>query len=88
MRQNKKVEFQVEVELEVQCSVTPEYPGKGPSMKHAGGEPPEPSEVEDLYVGVIIRGTAIDITSLLNEKQREWIEEKCFATATDRSEFD
>jgi hypothetical protein len=80
---SKKVEFQVEVELEVQCSVTPEVKGRR-AHKFDPPDPDEPSEVEDLYVGVIIRGTAIDITSLLNEKQREWIEEECFATAKDQ----
>lgn len=39
--------------------------------------------VEDLYVGVIIKGLAIDIEPLLNSKQREYfetlLEEEAFA---------
>jgi len=41
----------------------------------------EPAEVEDLYVGVIIRGTSIDITSLLNDKQRTHFEDLCLEEA-------
>lgn len=48
-----------------------------------GGSPPEPSEVEDLYVGVIINGTTVEITNLLNKKQREHFEELCFIDAAE-----
>lgn len=82
---NKKLAFNLDIELEITCSVTRAYPGRGPSMEHAGGEPAEPSEIEDLYVGAIIRGAAIDITSLLSPRQIEAIEEECFLNLEENS---
>ena len=35
-----------EVDYEADVTVTPGRPGVGPSMENAGGEPPEPPEIE------------------------------------------
>lgn len=77
----KQKSFSIELETEIIYSITRGYKGKGPSMEHAGGEPDEPPEVEDVYVGVIVKGTAIDITALLNKRQMESIVEECFENA-------
>ena len=36
----------------VRCtgSISPAYPGRGPSMESAGGDPPEPAEIEDFRI--------------------------------------
>ena len=36
----------------VRCtgSISPAYPGRGPSMENAGGDPPEPAEIEDFRI--------------------------------------
>jgi hypothetical protein len=65
---SKKVEKFGEYEVEFSGTFQPGRPATGPSYSCAG-EPAEPAEVDDLYVGVIIKGTAIDITDKLNEKQ-------------------
>lgn len=86
MTRNKNVAFQTDVfdlELEVTASISPGFPGRGPSMDNAGGDPPDPPEVEDLYVGIIIGGVSIDITDKLPEKVRDKIEEQCFENAVD-----
>lgn len=80
---NKNLSFTLDEEIEVTCSVTPFVRGRGPSMDHAGGSPDEPSEVEDLYVGVIIKGISIDVTDKLTPKQKSYIEAKCFEQASD-----
>jgi hypothetical protein len=83
-----KLGFQLDcfdLELEVTCSVLPCCPGRGPSMAHAGGEPAEPSEVEDLYVGVIIGGTSIEITDKLPKKVRSRIVEECLERAEEEA---
>lgn len=73
---SKKIEFSLDAEeIEISCSVTPFCPGTGPNMD-GPGDPPEGGDIEDLYVGVIIKGTTIDITDKLNIKQREYIEER------------
>lgn len=43
-------------------------------------------DVEDLYVGVIIKGTSIAIESLLNQKQRTYFEEKIVQEAIGQEE--
>lgn len=80
---SKKVETFVGTEMEVIASVSRGYPGKGPSMDNAGGEPAEPPAVEDLYVGVIVYGRAIDITSLLSPKEVSRFETVCLDDAQD-----
>lgn len=80
----KKLEFWLELETEVSCSITPERPARGPSFDHAGGEPAEPSEIEDLYVGVIVGGRAIDITALLTPDQKRRFMEECRERANDK----
>ena len=72
-----------EEEIEFNGTCIPGYPASGPSYS-SGGEPAEPPEVEDLYVGVIIKGTSIDITKLLNEKQRGYFEDMLLEDASDR----
>lgn len=37
-------------EIRVTGSITPYFPGTGPSMDHAGGSPDEPREIEDLCI--------------------------------------
>ena len=69
-----------EYECEISCALTPERKG-GRQHKFDQPDPAEPAEVEDLYVGVIIRGTSIDITSLLNDKQRTHFEDLCLEEA-------
>jgi hypothetical protein len=84
-----QVGFQIEdfdLELEVTASISPGFPGRGPSMAHAGGEPPEPAEVEDLYVGVIIGGVSIEITDKLPKKVRQRIEALCFEKAEEQED--
>jgi hypothetical protein len=72
---SKKVELNLEEEIEVCCSVTRAVKGDGPGAYY-GPTPDEPAEIEDLYVGVIIKGKTIDITNLLDEKQIAYFEEK------------
>lgn len=86
MNRTKKIALNLEYEVEVCASVSPGHPGTF-RVGH-GGSPPEGPEVEDLYVGVIIKGTTIDITSLLNQKQLEHIEELCFENAQEQDEAD
>jgi hypothetical protein len=43
-------------------------------------------DVEDLYVGVIIKGTSIRIEHLLNSKQRDYFEERIIQEASDLEE--
>ena len=52
-------------------------------MMHSGGEPSDPPEVEDLYVGIIVNGTAIDVTDKLPEKVRNRIMDECLERAGD-----
>ncbi len=33
--------------------ISPGYPGKGPSMDNAGGEPAEPPEIEDMEIYLV-----------------------------------
>lgn len=63
----KRMELNIDAELELVCHIS-------------GGEnhaldPGSTREIEDLYVGVIIRGAAIDITHLLSSRQRAHLEE-------------
>ena len=69
MSRSKKLEFIAEEEIEVQGTCIPRYRGHGPSMDHAGGEPDEPECVEDLYVGVIIKGISIDVTEFISSRR-------------------
>lgn len=81
MSKNKQVSFYTEEEVEVTCSVSPGYRGRGPSMEHAGGEPAEPPEVEDLCVRLYFQGDWIDITDLLTSTQTSFVHEQCFNRA-------
>lgn len=73
---SRQLSFIVEREIEILCEVVSYYKGK-PSVP----EYPEPREdaleVQDLYVGVIIKGTSIDITHLLSKAQIVHLEELC-----------
>lgn len=78
---SRKITFTREVEIEVMATVVPEY--TPPRRGFDAPEPTDPAEVQDLYVGVIIAGTAIDITKLLNPKQLAALEEECEMAAYD-----
>ena len=75
----RKVEISTEAEIEVTGYVTEAFKG-------TYFDPPTPSEVEDLYVGVIIHGATIDITNLLNESQKNYFEQRIFDTLKDQEE--
>jgi hypothetical protein len=81
MSRERHVEFFLEPEGEVTATVTAGFPARYP-------EPAEPPEVEDLYVGVILFGTAIDVTHLLTPKQLARIREQCLEQAADDAEAD
>jgi hypothetical protein len=51
-----------------------------------GGSVNSDGDVEDLYVGVIIKGTSIAIEHLLNSKQRTDFEERIITEASDIAE--
>jgi hypothetical protein len=83
---SKKVEFTLDgEEIEIAGSCQQGTKGRRAS-KFDALEPDEPPCVEDLYVGLIIGGTAIDITDRLNQKQRDYFEQKCFDEASDDQE--
>ena len=75
----KRVEINTEVELEIIGYVTRAFKG-------TYYDPPTPSEVEDLCVGVIIQGVTIDITHLLNADQKSHYEQRCFETLQEQEQ--
>ena len=80
---SKKLEFTMDLEAEVECSVTPFRKGK----RADPFDQPDPDEeacVEDLCVGVIVKGRVIDITGLLNPTEISVIEEECFMRAKEK----
>ena len=82
MRKNKQLDFTIDAEIEIICSISPGSKGCGID-NYYGPTPDEPPEVEDLYVSVILSGKRIDITDLLDAKQKDDIEEKCFQECED-----
>ena len=87
MSRSKELEFTIEVETEISCSILPACKGIPQSME-GPGTPDEPAEIEDLYIGVIIGGTSIDITHLLNKMQLACVEDECFNQAGDDNDED
>lgn len=82
---NKKLAFQIDdldLEVEVTCSVTPFYRGAGYGS-HYGPTPDEHPEVEDLYVGIIVNGTSIDVTNKLPKKVIAQIKGRCLEMAAE-----
>lgn len=79
---SRKVELNLDAEIEIQATVTPGERGRR-AHRYDQIDPDYPATVEDVYVGVIIKGTAIDITALLNPKQLRGIEEECLLAAID-----
>jgi len=73
---SKKFGITKEFECEICCTLTPARKGD-PQTMEGPGSPDEPATVEDLYVAVIIRNASIDITRLLNDRQREHFELLC-----------
>ena len=82
MSKAKEVYVFEDLETEVMAFVTPGCKARGPSYA-SGGEPEEPHLVEDLYVGVLIKGESIDITKLLSKKQLAYMEAKILERAED-----
>lgn len=69
----KQFNITKEYECEISCTLTPEEKGD-PQTMDGPGTPDYPASVDDIYIGVIIKGTSIDITALLNKAQREHLE--------------
>lgn len=68
--------------LEVRGSCWPYRPATGPTMEHAGGDPPEGGELEDLEIRISgVRLYEADEDELLNDrdfadKVREMLEDR------------
>jgi hypothetical protein len=79
-------QYDQELELECNGSMTPYRRATGPTYS-CGGEPEEPSEIEDLEVGYWTKGQKRepknwnDFMPFLTEKQIEQIEEQLYESA-------
>jgi hypothetical protein len=78
-----RIKFTKEEELEIKATICPQQLSISASLFY-DGSPEYPASVEDLYVGVIIKGTSIDITKLLNKRQLDSIKEECLQEYDDR----
>ena len=78
-----EVEYTIEVELTVKCSVSPGEPERGPSYA-SGGEPGDPGEVEILSAKM----DGLDLKALLSADDIQQIEDMAREAANEASEED
>lgn len=80
MEEQKNFTIELETEVSYSCNGVKTRPWSSVSPEE------EVTTVEDIYVGVIIKGKSIDITSLLDATQMEHIDALCFEHALIRDE--
>ena len=71
--------------------ISASYPGRGPSMDNAGGEPPEPAEIEDVTIyaedGTEIEDADGDIVDALYDSIMEAASEAMESDKSDAAEY-